>query len=100
MLDRLAMSNLEVHHQQFRSPAGEDAELLITLGRRCHARYTRRIPECRRELSTARRRSAAKSQFRYYFETSFRKSLAGKSASIGNVSAILFEPNSGIFLAS
>ena len=32
-----AMSNLEVHHQQFRSHAGEDAEHnLITLCHKCH----------------------------------------------------------------
>ena len=34
-----AMSNLEVHHQQFRSQSGEDSELnLITLCNDCHAR--------------------------------------------------------------
>ena len=33
-----AMSNLEVHHQQFRSHAGEDSkENLITLCTECHA---------------------------------------------------------------
>ncbi len=33
-----AMSNLEIHHQQFRSRSGEDSELnLITLCARCHA---------------------------------------------------------------
>ena len=32
-----AVSNLEVHHQQFRSRGGEDAEHnLITLCQRCH----------------------------------------------------------------
>lgn len=32
-----AMSNLEVHHQQFRSNAGDDSELnLITLCAMCH----------------------------------------------------------------
>ena len=32
-----AMSNLEVHHQQFRSHAGEDVEHnLITLCNKCH----------------------------------------------------------------
>jgi 5-methylcytosine-specific restriction endonuclease McrA len=32
-----AMSNLEIHHQQFRSRSGEDSELnLITLCPRCH----------------------------------------------------------------
>ena len=32
-----AMTNLEVHHQQFRSHAGEDAERnLITLCNKCH----------------------------------------------------------------
>jgi ATP-dependent DNA helicase RecQ len=34
-----AMSNLEVHHQQFRSHFGDDAEAnLITLCAACHAR--------------------------------------------------------------
>jgi 5-methylcytosine-specific restriction endonuclease McrA len=33
-----AMSNLEVHHREFRSHAGDDAEdNLITLCYRCHA---------------------------------------------------------------
>ncbi len=33
-----AMTNLEIHHQQFRSHAGEDAEHnLITLCHECHA---------------------------------------------------------------
>jgi ATP-dependent DNA helicase RecQ len=33
------MSNLEVHHKEFRSHAGEDSELnLITLCGKCHAR--------------------------------------------------------------
>lgn len=33
------MSNLEVHHKEFRSHAGEDSELnLITLCGECHAR--------------------------------------------------------------
>jgi len=33
-----AMSNLEVHHQQFRSHSGDDSELnLITLCTACHA---------------------------------------------------------------
>ena len=33
-----AMSNLEVHHQQFRSHAGDDSELnLITLCAMCHS---------------------------------------------------------------
>ena len=33
-----AMSNLEVHHQQFRSHTGEDAEHnLITLCHKCHS---------------------------------------------------------------
>ena len=32
------MSNLEVHHKEFRSHAGEDSELnLITLCGKCHA---------------------------------------------------------------
>jgi len=32
------MSNLEVHHKEFRSLAGEDSELnLITLCAKCHA---------------------------------------------------------------
>ena len=32
-----AMSNLEVHHQQFRSHSGDDSDLnLITLCGRCH----------------------------------------------------------------
>lgn len=34
-----SMSNLEAHHQQFRSQAGDDAEAnLITLCATCHAR--------------------------------------------------------------
>jgi ATP-dependent DNA helicase RecQ len=38
-----AMSNLEVHHQQFRSQSGEDSELnLITLCTACHAQTHRR----------------------------------------------------------
>lgn len=33
------MSNLEVHHQQFRSHSGDDSEVnLITLCMECHAR--------------------------------------------------------------
>jgi 5-methylcytosine-specific restriction endonuclease McrA len=33
-----AMSNLEVHHQEFRSHSGDDAEQnLITLCKSCHA---------------------------------------------------------------
>jgi ATP-dependent DNA helicase RecQ len=37
-----AMSNLEVHHQIFRSHSGEDSELnLITLCTGCHARMHR-----------------------------------------------------------
>ena len=33
-----AMSNLEVHHQEFRSHSGDDSELnLITLCAQCHA---------------------------------------------------------------
>ena len=33
-----AMSNLEVHHQQFRSHSGEDSEQnLVTLCNSCHA---------------------------------------------------------------
>ncbi len=33
-----SMSNLEVHHREFRSHAGEDSELnLITLCAECHA---------------------------------------------------------------
>jgi 5-methylcytosine-specific restriction endonuclease McrA len=33
-----SMSNLEVHHKEFRSHAGEDSELnLITLCAECHA---------------------------------------------------------------
>jgi 5-methylcytosine-specific restriction endonuclease McrA len=33
-----AMSNLEVHHRQFRSHSGDDSELnLITLCKACHA---------------------------------------------------------------
>jgi 5-methylcytosine-specific restriction endonuclease McrA len=33
------MSNLEVHHKEFRSHAGEDSEMnLITLCDKCHAR--------------------------------------------------------------
>ena len=36
-----AMSNLEVHHQQFRSQSGEDSELnLITLCTACHVKRT------------------------------------------------------------
>lgn len=32
------MSNLEVHHQQFRSQSGDDSELnLITLCNKCHS---------------------------------------------------------------
>jgi len=44
-----AMSNLEVHHEQFRSQSGDDSELnLITLCRRCHARVhrTRELDSC------------------------------------------------------
>jgi len=38
-----AMSELEVHHQQFRSHSGEDAEEnLITLCHRCHSATHRR----------------------------------------------------------
>ena len=38
-----AMSNLEVHHQQFRSQSGDDSELnLITLCTACHAHKHRR----------------------------------------------------------
>ena len=34
-----AMSNLEVHHQQFRSHSGDDSEVnLITLCKECHSR--------------------------------------------------------------
>jgi 5-methylcytosine-specific restriction endonuclease McrA len=37
------MSNLEVHHQKFRSQSGEDSELnLITLCTACHAQMHRR----------------------------------------------------------
>jgi len=37
-----AMSNLEVHHQEFRSHAGDDSELnLITLCAACHAQTHR-----------------------------------------------------------
>jgi 5-methylcytosine-specific restriction endonuclease McrA len=37
-----AMSNLEVHHLQFRSHAGDDSELnLITLCTQCHSRTHR-----------------------------------------------------------
>jgi 5-methylcytosine-specific restriction endonuclease McrA len=37
-----AMSNLEVHHQQFRSHSGDDSELnLITLCRTCHSQAHR-----------------------------------------------------------
>jgi 5-methylcytosine-specific restriction endonuclease McrA len=37
-----AMSNLEVHHQQFRSHSGSDCEEnLITLCTQCHARIHR-----------------------------------------------------------
>ncbi len=37
-----AMSNLEVHHQTFRSHSGEDSEFnLITLCRDCHDRQHR-----------------------------------------------------------
>jgi ATP-dependent DNA helicase RecQ len=37
-----AMSNLELHHQEFRSQGGEDSELnLITLCTGCHARNHR-----------------------------------------------------------
>lgn len=40
-----ALSNLEVHHQQFRSHMGEDAEHnLITLCHRCHGETHRRDP--------------------------------------------------------
>jgi 5-methylcytosine-specific restriction endonuclease McrA len=36
------MSNLEVHHKQFRSPSGGDSGLnLITLCNKCHARVHR-----------------------------------------------------------
>jgi len=36
------MSNLEIHHKQFRSLSGEDSELnLITLCTACHARVHR-----------------------------------------------------------
>ena len=35
-----SMSNLEVHHREFRSQSGEDCELnLITLCNPCHACY-------------------------------------------------------------
>jgi 5-methylcytosine-specific restriction endonuclease McrA len=38
-----AMSNLEVHHQEFRSQSGEDSELnLITLCTACHSQTHRR----------------------------------------------------------
>jgi 5-methylcytosine-specific restriction endonuclease McrA len=38
-----AMSNLEVHHREFRSHSGEDSEEnLITLCSTCHARVHRR----------------------------------------------------------
>jgi len=38
-----AMSNLEVHHQKFRSQSGEDSELnLITLCTECHGQTHRR----------------------------------------------------------
>ena len=38
-----AMSNLEVHHQQFRSDGGDDSdENLITLCNKCHADLHRR----------------------------------------------------------
>jgi 5-methylcytosine-specific restriction endonuclease McrA len=38
------MSNLEVHHQKFRSQSGEDSELnLITLCTACHAQMHRRF---------------------------------------------------------
>jgi 5-methylcytosine-specific restriction endonuclease McrA len=34
------MSNLEVHHREFRSQSGDDSEQnLITLCSACHARY-------------------------------------------------------------
>jgi len=37
------MSNLEVHHQKFRSQSGEDSELnLITLCTACHGQRHRR----------------------------------------------------------
>ncbi|MGO8794931.1 MAG: HNH endonuclease [Candidatus Sulfotelmatobacter sp.] len=37
-----AMSNLEVHHQQFRSHSGADSELnLITLCTQCHSQAHR-----------------------------------------------------------
>ena len=37
-----AMTNLEVHHQQFRSHSGADSELnLITLCKRCHGKIHR-----------------------------------------------------------
>jgi len=37
-----ATSNLEVHHKEFRSQAGDDSELnLITLCAACHARVHR-----------------------------------------------------------
>jgi len=36
------MSNLEVHHRQFRSHSGDDSEMnLITLCTQCHARMHR-----------------------------------------------------------
>jgi len=45
-----SMSNLEVHHQEYRSHAGEDAEdNLITLCRRCHAFVHEKLP--RRNIS-------------------------------------------------
>jgi 5-methylcytosine-specific restriction endonuclease McrA len=38
-----AMSNLEVHHKEFRSQSGEDSELnLITLCTACHGQTHRR----------------------------------------------------------
>jgi 5-methylcytosine-specific restriction endonuclease McrA len=38
-----AMSNLEVHHQEFRSPSGHDSEEnLITLCTQCHGLFHRR----------------------------------------------------------
>ncbi len=42
-----AMSNLEVHHREFRSRSGADAEEnLITLCAPCHARVHRRVIPC------------------------------------------------------
>jgi 5-methylcytosine-specific restriction endonuclease McrA len=45
-----AMSNLEVHHRQFRSHSGNDTEEnLITLCAACHANAHRKVPVRKQE---------------------------------------------------